>query len=79
MFISLTKINDVKNFVELANRCSHEVAITSGNYSVNAKSILGVFSLDLDKPVELKICGDMDTPDVVEFMQAIKSYIVAQD
>lgn len=79
MLILLTKIDDVKNFVGAANACLHETLLRSGNYCVNAKSILGVFSLDLDKPVELVIEGDKNAEDVKTFLQEIAGYIVTKD
>ena len=49
--ILLNTVTDVKELVELVSACTYEVGLVSGRYSVNAKSIMGVFSLDLSKPV----------------------------
>lgn len=76
MFVSFTRIDDVKAFVEHANECSQDMILSSGNYRVDAKSILGVFSLNLDKPVELIIEGDEHAEDVQTFLQDIASFIV---
>ena len=60
--ILLNSINDVKNFVNLVTRYDFEVDLVSERYVVDAKSIMGIFSLDLSKPIEVKIytddCGD---------------------
>ena len=44
-FVSLTSISDVKKFVDAATRCSAEIDVLSGRYVINAKSIMGLFSL----------------------------------
>lgn len=60
--ILLNSINDVKSFVNLVTRYDFEVDLISERYVVDAKSIMGIFSLDLSKPIEVKIytddCGD---------------------
>lgn len=52
--IFLKSIIDVKNFVNLMNSYSFEVDLVSGRYVVDAKSIMGIFSLDLSKPIMLR-------------------------
>ena len=47
----LNSFNEVKSFVDLANTKDYDIELVSGKYVVNAKSIMGVFSLDLTKPV----------------------------
>ncbi len=59
--ILLNTVTDVKELVELVSACTYEVGLVSGRYSVNAKSIMGVFSLDLSKPVTL--CAHFDDAD----------------
>lgn len=51
--ISLATINDVKEFVNIISLCDFDVDLVSGRYSIDAKSIMGIFSLDLSRPVEL--------------------------
>ena len=45
--ILLSSINDVKNFVNTVSKYDYEIDLTSGRYVVDAKSIMGIFSLDL--------------------------------
>lgn len=59
--ILLNTVTDVKDFVNLVSGCTYEVGLVSGRYSVNAKSLMGVFSLDLSKPVTL--CAHFDDTD----------------
>ena len=59
--ILLNTVTDVKEFVSLVSGCTYEIGLVSGRYSVNAKSIMGVFSLDLSKPVTL--CAHFDDTD----------------
>ncbi|MEG1441373.1 MAG: HPr family phosphocarrier protein [Oscillospiraceae bacterium] len=49
--ILLSSINDVKNFVNAVTKYEYEVDLISGRYVVDAKSIMGIFSLDLSKPI----------------------------
>ena len=49
--IMLTSINDVKTFVNIVNNYEFDVDLVSGRYVVDAKSIMGIFSLDLSKPI----------------------------
>lgn len=53
--IQLTTINDVKVFVNIINKYSFDVDLTSGRYVVDASSIMGIFSLDLSKPIKIEI------------------------
>lgn len=57
--IQLKSINDVKDFVRLVNDFPYDVDLTSGRYIVDAKSIMGIFSLDLTKPIEVEIHGEV--------------------
>lgn len=69
--IMLKTINDVKNFVSIAGNYDFNIDIVSGRYAVDAKSIMGIFSLDLSKPLDLEISSD----ECAEFLTAIKGYL----
>ena len=49
--IMLKDFEAVKKFVDIANQKPYDIELLSGEYIVNAKSIMGVFSLDLTKPI----------------------------
>ena len=51
--IMLDTINDVKEFVGIVSRCEYEVDLISDRYTIDAKSIMGIFSLDLSKPIQM--------------------------
>jgi len=53
--IKLTSINDVKSFVSIANDQSYEIDLVSGRYIIDGKSIMGIFSLDLTKPIRVEV------------------------
>ena len=53
LMIKLDTISDVKNFVNIVSKCDFDVDLISGRYAVDAKSIMGIFSLDLLKPIKL--------------------------
>ena len=70
--IMLNTINDVKNFVNIVSKYEFEVDLTSGRYVVDAKSIMGIFSLDLSKPIRLDAQCDANS----KFIEEIKPFIV---
>ena len=70
--ICINTINDVKNFVNIVTKCDYDVDIVSGRYAIDAKSIMGIFSLDLSKELTLNIHND----NCADFLDEIKSYIV---
>lgn len=56
--IKLSLAENVKSFVNIVNRYSYEVDLRSSRHVVDAKSILGIFSLDLSKPITMEIYAD---------------------
>lgn len=74
VMINLKESSQIKTFVNIINKYPFDLDIRSGRYVVDAKSILGIFSLDLSKPVELEILSD-DTQEIEKFLEEIKSYL----
>ena len=70
--IKLNTINDVKDFVAKVSKCNFDVDLISGRYAVDAKSIMGIFSLDISKEIRL----DAHADDASEFLKEIDAYIV---
>lgn len=64
--VKLTSIDDVKNFVSKVSQFKTEIDLVEGRYNIDAKSILGIFSLDLQKPIMVHIMDDKEADDVVE-------------
>lgn len=56
--ISLTEAELVKSFVNIVNQYDFEMDLRSGRFVVDAKSILGIFSLNLSAPLTLEIHSD---------------------
>ncbi len=73
-FVTLASITDVKLFVDAATRCTCEIDVLSGRYVIDAKSIMGLFSLDLQKPVQVEFHGS--DADGAAFQQEIAPFIV---
>ncbi len=74
--ISLNSIDKVKTFVNVINRFSAEFDLVSGRYVIDAKSIMGIFSLDISKPIYLNI---HNAENLDEIMEELEPYIVADD
>ncbi len=72
--ISLSSIDDVKQFVQTLTMFDGDFELISGKYIVDAKSILGLFSVDLSKPVVLRI--DVAETKKEEVLTAISKYRV---
>ena len=74
--IRLTMMTDhVKNFVSLVNRSPYDMDLRSGRYVVDAKSILGIFSIDLSRPIRMDIYSD----DCDDLLSALGDYIVPDE
>ena len=70
--ISLNSIDKVKSFVNVISQFDTDFDLISGRYVIDAKSIMGIFSLDLAQDIDLTIHADNDA----EIVDALKEYIV---
>ena len=71
--ISLNSIDKVKSFVNEITKYDYDFDLVSGRYVIDAKSIMGIFSLDLSKPIDLAIHAESNLD---EIMEALKPYLV---
>ena len=72
--ISLNSIDKVKSFVNEITKYDYDFDLVSGRYVINAKSIMGIFSLDLSKPIDLNIHAEnQDADNIIELL---KPYLV---
>ena len=69
--IQLNTINDVKNFVAIVGKYPFDVVLHSGRFAIDAKSIMGIFSLDLSQPLEMSLHSE----DCAAFLEEIKAYL----
>ena len=70
--IKLDSINAVKDFVSIVMLYDFDIDLVSGRYAVDAKSIMGIFSLDLSNPIQL--VAHTDEPG--DFFEKNKGFIV---
>lgn len=71
--IALDSIDKVKKFVSITAKFDAEMELASGRYIIDAKSIMGIFSADLSKPIRLRIHeGRENVDDVID---ALSEYI----
>ena len=63
MFLMINQINDLKKFVDITNKISCNVYAQRNEFIVDAKSLLGILSLDLTKP--LCLIADEEIPDKI--------------
>ena len=70
--LKLKDMNEVKRFVDITSQYSEDMALVHGRYVVDAKSIFGIISMDLNQPVEL-VCDHVNdnlVNDLKEFLAA---------
>ena len=67
----MNQIEDVKRFVNIMMSKPFDVDLVSGKYVVNAKSIMGIFSLDLAKPIWLQAECDEEAA----FLDEIRDFL----
>ncbi|MDE6634982.1 MAG: HPr family phosphocarrier protein [Lachnospiraceae bacterium] len=72
--ILLDTIDKVKNFVSTTIKLDVELDLVSGRYVIDAKSILGIFSMDLSKPLLLQIHAKEDEAE--EILEMLEEYVV---
>lgn len=71
--ISLNSIDKVKSFVNAITQYEYDFDLISGRYVIDAKSIMGIFSLDLSKPIDLAIHTEEHLD---EIMETLKPYLI---
>lgn len=71
--ISLNSIDKVKAFVNDITKFDCDFDLVSGRYVIDAKSIMGIFSLDLSKPIDLHVHSEGNEEEV---MEVLKPYLV---
>ncbi len=72
--ISLNSIDKVKSFVNEITKYDYDFDLVSRRYVIDAKSIMGIFSLDLSKPIDLNIHAEnQDADNIIELL---KPYLV---
>ncbi len=70
--IKLVTFNDVQKFNAILTKFSFDIDLVSGRYIVDAKSVMGIYSLDLSNPIELRA----HTEDAEELFAQIAEFIV---
>ena len=71
--VCLDSFDKVKGFVNDISRFNTDFDLISGRYVIDAKSIMGIFSLDLSKPIELTI---HESDEIDEILKALQPYVV---
>ena len=70
--VKIETISDVKKFVSTVMNFEYDIDLISGRYAIDAKSIMGLFSIDLSK--EIKLVAHTD--DSTELEKALEQFIV---
>lgn len=67
--ISLNSIDKVKSFVNDITKFENDFDLVSGRYVIDAKSIMGIFSLDLSKPIDLNIHAEENIDHILDVLK----------
>ncbi len=70
--VMINSINEIKDFVNIVSKYDFDIDLISGRYVVDAKSMMGIFSLDLSKPIQVKVFAD----DCEELTAELAKFIV---
>ena len=73
-YISLNSATSAKEFVNAVTKYPYDIDLTSGRYVIDAKSIMGIFSLDLSKPIGVVA----HTDDATDLKEDIRSFITEE-
>jgi len=73
VIVNLNEIKKVNWFVQEVTSFESNIDLVSGRYVINAKSIMGIFSLDLSKPIEVVIDSDNEA-EINRFVEVMKKY-----
>ena len=75
--IKLSLAENVKTFVNIVNKYHFDMDLRAGRHVVDAKSILGIFSLDLSKPITLEVDDDKnaDEAGMANLLEDIKPFL----
>lgn len=74
--ISLNNFTDVNKFVSIMQGVSEDMILHSGRFAVDAKSVMGIFSLDLSKPLMLEIDAHGEDIEEEKFVRLLKDFEV---
>ncbi|BCN31695.1 HPr family phosphocarrier protein [Anaeromicropila herbilytica] len=73
--INLNNVDDIKKFNKIVTSFDEEIDVISGRFVVDAKSIMGLFALDLSRPVETEILSDSEEVQG-KFKEAISDFLL---
>ena len=75
VMIRLSLVENVNNFVNIVTRYPYEIDLRAGRHVVDAKSILGIFSLDLSRPITMEVYSD----DCNDLLEQIKPFLAQEE
>lgn len=73
VIVNLNEITKLNGFINVVTTFESDVDAIRGHYVIDAKSILGMMSLDLSKPLEIALNSD-DEAEIARFIEVMKKY-----
>ncbi len=75
MKVSLNSVEKVREFVRVISKVDDNIDLVSGRRMVDAKSILGIFSLDLSKPIIVEFNGSDNRRKIMQMLHKFKAAV----
>ena len=72
IYIKLTSVQDIRDFVNIVILSDYDVDLVQGRYTIDAKSIMGIFSLDLLSPI--KLVAHSENPEAL--IEGVSKFVV---
>ena len=72
--IDLSRIDQIRKFNEMAMRYPFDIELLSERFKINAKSMMGIFSMDLTQPIEVEVRAD----DLSDFEKDIETFLIKE-
>lgn len=74
IYIRINKVDDIKKFVAITESFDSDIDVIKGRYIIDAKSLLGLYSLDLSEAIGVRINTDSDD-ELVKFQNAMEEFL----
>lgn len=74
IILNLNTLDKVKRFTDLTNRFNSDIDIVRERYVIDAKSIIGIYTIDLTKPVTVRIISN-DKAEIARFNEQMEEFM----
>ena len=73
LILNLNDFKRAKKFIEIANKFNSDIDVIRNRYIIDAKSTLGIFTIDLSEPVKIRLNSD-DCAEIIRFNEMMEEF-----